>query len=102
MSTEYIHNMAMYAEPGGHVAKRPRVDFTASPQLHITTTSLSSSQGNGLGGVTASSDPRGHAAGGAGGAGGGILSPQYIEQQFTKLSKSIMTKVQIFVSSKER
>ena len=80
----------MYAEPGGHVAKRPRVDFTASPQLHITTTSLSSSQGNGLGGVSASSGLGGHnhaqAGGQAGGAGGGILSPQYIEQQLTRKS----------------
>jgi len=85
MSTEYIHNMAMYAEPGGHVAKRPRVDFTASPQLHITTTSLASSQGNGLGGVSASSGVGGHNHA-AGGAGGGILSPQYIEQQLTRKS----------------
>ena len=75
----------MYAEPGRHVAKRPRVDFTASLQLHITTTSLASSQGNGLGGVSASSVVGGHnhAAGGAGGSGGGIFSPQYIEQQLT-------------------
>ena len=85
MSTEYIHNMAMYAEPGGHVAKRPRVDFTASPQLHITTTSLASSQGNGLGGVSALSGVGGHNHA-SGGAGGGILSPQYIEQQLTRKS----------------
>ena len=75
----------MYAEPGRHVAKRPRVDFTASLQLQITTTSLASSQGNGLGGVSASSVVGGHnhAAARAGGASGGILSPQYIEQQLT-------------------
>ena len=77
--------MALYAEPGGHVAKRPRVDFTASPQLHITTTSVAASTGSqgSAGGLGSASSGAG---GGAHGNHGGILSPQYIEQQLTRKS----------------
>ena len=64
--------MALYAEPGGHVAKRPRVDFTAAPQLHITTTSATSGISNAPSGVTSGSNS--------------VLSPQYIEQQLTRKS----------------
>jgi heterogeneous nuclear ribonucleoprotein L len=61
-----VQMMALYAEHGGHVAKRPRVDYSAATQLQITTAT-----GN-----------LGH----HGGGGGGLLSPHYIEQQLTRKS----------------
>ena len=74
--------MALYAaaaDPGGHVAKRPRVDFSAGPQLQISTQTGSAASGAlALQAVTAAAS---HAA-----AASGILSPQYIEQQLTRKS----------------
>lgn len=67
--------MALYAEPGGHVAKRPRVDFSA-PQLHIISTTAS-------GGVSA---PPSAVTANTVVSAGGVLSPQYIEQQLTRKS----------------
>ena len=78
--------MALYAaaaDPGGHVAKRPRVDFSAGPQLQISATSASPASGA-LAlqqALTSSAAAASHAA-----AASGILSPQYIEQQLTRKS----------------
>lgn len=78
--------MALYAEPGGHVAKRPRVDFSAAhaamgqaTQLHITT-STSPTSAIQLGQQAAAAAALG------GSANHGILSAQYIEQQLTRKS----------------
>lgn len=79
--------MALYAEPGGHVAKRPRVDFSAmqmgaqATQLHITT-STSPTSALQLGGQLGSQQ----AAALGGSTNHGILSAQYIEQQLTRKS----------------
>ena len=79
--------MALYAEPGGHVAKRPRVDFSAAhaamgaqaTQLHITT-STSPTSAIQLGQQAAAAAALG------GSTNHGILSAQYIEQQLTRKS----------------
>ena len=73
VTTSKKNSMALYAEPGGHVAKRPRVDFSASPQIHITTTSATTNQSLA---ASAALSAINH----------GILSPQYIEQQLTRKS----------------
>jgi len=80
--------MALYAEPGGHVAKRPRVDFTASPQLHISTTPVTTSHASSLGslGGLGSGTLQSQVSSGHSHAAAGILSPQYIEQQLTRKS----------------
>jgi len=86
--------MALYAEPGGHVAKRPRVDFSAAAahaamgaqatQLHITTSTSPTSALQQLGGQLGSSQAAAAALGGS--TNHGILSAQYIEQQLTRKS----------------
>lgn len=63
--------MALYAETGGHVAKRPRVDF------HNSAATLAAAGGN-AGNPTALQIAA---------AGAGILSQQYIEQQLTRRSQ---------------
>ena len=78
--------MALYAEPGGHVAKRPRVDFSAAAQaaqaaaqatqLHISTSTSPTSGVNPTAAVAALGNSAHH----------GILSAQYIEQQLTRKS----------------
>lgn len=76
--------MALYAaaaDPGGHVAKRARVDFSAAPQLQISTTSPSAVVATAAAFQAATS-----AAAAASQAASGILSPQYIEQQLTRKS----------------
>ena len=83
--------MALYAEPGGHVAKRPRVDFSsaaaaaqaaAATQLHITT-STGSHHNNA---VSASAAAAALQGAGSAATHHGILSAQYIEQQLTRKS----------------
>ena len=63
--------MALYAETGGHVAKRPRVDF------HNSAATLAAA------GVNAGNPTALQIAA----AGAGILSQQYIEQQLTRRSQ---------------
>ena len=76
--------MALYAaaaDPGGHVAKRARVDFSAAPQLQISTPSPSAVVATAAAFQAATS-----AAAAANQQASGILSPQYIEQQLTRKS----------------
>ena len=78
--------MALYAaaaDPGGHVAKRPRVDFSAAPQLQISTTSPTSAS---VAATAAAFQAATSAAAAASQQAAGILSPQYIEQQLTRKS----------------
>ena len=75
--------MALYAEAGGHVAKRPRVDFhqtTVFPHAHILTA------GGGMTAAAAALGMPGAAVLNAAAAGGanGILSQHYIEQQLNR------------------
>ena len=67
--------MALYAETGGHVAKRPRVDFHNS----AATVAAAAAAGSG---TTTNPTALQIAA-----AGAGILSQQYIEQQLTRRSQ---------------
>ena len=70
--TQLFIEMALYAETGGHVAKRPRVDF------HNSTTVAAAAAGGGANNPTALQIAA---------AGAGILSQQYIEQQLTRRSQ---------------
>ncbi len=70
---------ALYAEAGGHVAKRPRVDFTS------ITTSAAAATGNGhhhhhVSGMTSPVTSGGY-------IGGGNMSQQYIEAQLNRKSQ---------------
>jgi len=65
--------MALYAETGGHVAKRPRVDF------HNSAATVAAAAAAG----TAANPTALQIAA----AGAGILSQQYIEQQLTRRSQ---------------
>ena len=67
--------MALYAETGGHVAKRPRVDF------HTSAATIAAAAAAG-GGATSNTTALQIAA-----AGAGTLSQQYVEHQLTKRSQ---------------
>ena len=67
--------MALYAETGGHVAKRPRVDFHTSA---ATVAAVAAAGGGAPSNATALQIAA---------AGAGILSQQYIEQQLTRRSQ---------------
>lgn len=74
-----MKTMALYAESGGHVAKRPRIDF------HSHTTSGGDIHDRILGAGSPTTIQI--SAGAAGGNQAGILSPQYIEQQLSRRSQ---------------
>lgn len=81
--------MALYAEAGGHVAKRPRVDFHQTTAFHhqpaATAAALHLTAAGGMTAAAALGMPANAATAAAAVLGGnGILSQHYIEQQLNR------------------
>ena len=86
VATPQQTEMALYAEAGGHVAKRPRVDFhqTTAFHHHQPAAALHLTTAGGMTAAAALGMPANAAAAAAVLGGNGILSQHYIEQQLNR------------------